>query len=102
VASEYQPGNLRMLCLSGHDARDGSEVFTRVHDLIKARADGIAGLIGAHRDEYTLRVWLEQGYGPLELCATVVRQRCLIALHASAAAPGQYQGVDRRRNGHRR
>jgi len=88
VASEHQPRNLRVLCLRGHDARDGSEVFLGVYDLIKARAHRIASLIGPHGDEYTLRMWLEQCYCPLKLCAPVIDQRSLILLHARATAAG--------------
>jgi hypothetical protein len=91
-----------MFCLRGHDAGDGAEVFLGVYDLIKAGANGVVRLIGAHRDEYALCVRLEQGYGPLELRASVVGQRSFIALHTTAAATGQYEGVYGRRVGHGR
>jgi hypothetical protein len=60
VAREYQPGGLRVLRLGCEDACDGSKVFLYIYDLCEAGAHGIVNLIGAHGDECSLDVGLEE------------------------------------------
>src|SRR5882757_9752740 len=85
IAGQYEPSDIWMLRLSGHDARDGSEVLLRIDDLIEARPDRVVDLIGAYRHEHARHVRLEKRHRPFELRAAVIGQRRLASVHAGAA-----------------
>src|SRR5262249_37168913 len=94
IARDDEPRSLRMRFERGVDAGDRT-VAALIGDHRILRADRIFALVGANRNKRRDAMLREQLIRPLELWLAVIRERCFVALHATALAAGEHETEER-------
>src|SRR5262245_52986261 len=85
-----------MPCLRGDDPSDRTAADRPVDDLREARAERLAGLVRADRNECALHVAREEVVGGRELRPRPIGECRLVRVHPRRAAPGENEAEERR------